>query len=179
MWKRIIVAIAALFAVILAAPTAYAETTVVKDGADAPASPNDILKMKVNHKPRTLVVRTSHTDLRKVRDGGTPSTLIFIDVNKNRKGPELALAAALESGTDYALVRVKNWKASDKRIDCRHSFDINWKKNVTRLKLDRGCFGKRARARVSQRMVDHFDPSHPVRDWAPGKRKFSAWVKAS
>jgi len=177
MLKAITATTAALALLSLAGVPAYAATTVVDDGADATGSPHDILRVKVDHRQERLVVRTSYTDLRKVSDGGPSSTAIFIDARRSRKGPELALVSGLESGTDYALVRVRDWKLSDRRVDCDHRFTVRWKKDVTKLALDRDCFGERGKVRVSQKMVDEWDGSHPVVDWAPGRRAFSPWVR--
>ncbi|WP_235738652.1 hypothetical protein [Nocardioides alcanivorans] len=177
--KGITATTAALAVLALTAPAAYADKTVIDDGADATASNNDILTVTIKHQAKKLVVRSDYTDLRKVSDAGSASTAIFIDTKKNRKGPELALVSALESGTDYALVKVKNWKISDKRVNCNHSLKLKWKKDFSKLTMDRACFGQKAKVRVSQKMVDQYDASHPVIDWAPGKRSFSGWVRSS
>lgn len=176
MKNGLIVVGATLASLALTIPAAYAGTVVVEDGADATGSPHDIVAMKVKHKQDRLVVRTTHTDLRKHSDGGGSGTTIYIDSNKSRKGPELALTSGLESGTDYALVKVKKWKLTDRRVDCDYRFRINWAKDFTKLRLDRACFKSASTVRVSQKMVDSWDGSHPVTDWAPGKRAFSPWV---
>lgn len=175
--RKPIIALAALAAVVTTSGPTYAATTVVDDGADT-ASPHDVLTMAVKHTADRVVVRSTYTDLRKVVERGSASTALYLDTRKGRPGPELALVSGLQSGTDYALVRVSGWKLSDRRIDCGHSFKVRWKKNLTKLRVDRECFGERPRVRVSQKMVEVRNDARPVVDWAPGKRKFSAWVTA-
>lgn len=164
--------------VVAAAGTATADSTTVEDGADASASLHDVLTMTVNHTPQRVVVRTTYADLQRHSDAGPAGTTIYLDTKPKRKGPEFALTSGLQDGTDYQLVRVKKWKLKDKPVDCAHGFKVRWKKDVTRLRVGRSCIGAPARVRVAQKMVDAYDGSHPVTDWAPARRTFSDWVSA-
>lgn len=175
--RKLIMTVTALALAAATAGPTYAATTVVDDGADTPGMSADIRKVKVNHKLDRLVVRSTYRDLRKVTDGEVSSTAIFIDSKKKRKGPELALVSGLQDGTDYQLVRVKDWKLTGKEVACGYSFKIRWAKNLTRLKLDRECFGKRASVRISQQTAEESRRTGRTVDWAPAKRAYSPWVR--
>lgn len=158
--------------------SAGAEVQRVEDGPDATATLNDILTVRLAHTETKVRVRTTYQDLRKTVDDGGASTSIYLDTRAKRPGPEFALVAGLQMGTDYQLVRVKEWKLVGEPLTCRHEFGVSWSKDLTRLVVLRSCLGNPAKVRVSQRVTDLADGSHPVRDWAPGRRQFSAWAKA-
>ncbi|MFS3130006.1 hypothetical protein ACLM5J_16520 [Nocardioides sp. Bht2] len=158
--------------------SAGAEVQRINDGADVTATLNDILTVRLAHTKTTVRVRTTYQDLRKAVDDGGASTSIYLDTRPKRPGPEFALVAGLQLGTDYQLVRVKNWKLVGEPLSCQHDFDVVWPKETTRLVVKRSCLGNPAKVRVSQRVTDMADASHPVRDWAPDRRQFSAWAKS-
>lgn len=155
---------------------AGAEVTKVKDGADSAATLNDVLTVRLAHTVADVRVRTTYQDLRKTTDDGGASSSIYLDTRPGRPGPEFALVAGLQLGTDYQLVRVKNWKLKGEALTCRHEFTVSWAKDYTRFVASRACLGNPKQVRVSQRVTDLANASHPVRDWAPERRKFSAWV---
>ena len=175
--RRAAAAIAAAFAVVLTtlAP-AHAEQVVVKDGADATASLTDIRKVRVDHGDEQLTVRVNFPDLRKRAEAGLN---IYIDKNRDRRGPEFGLGTALFSGSDYMLGRIKKWKfAGAGPLACDYDVNLKWKRDVLVFTADRGCFGDPDELRVGVRMVDNADGSHPVRDWMVGRREFTRWLGA-
>ncbi|CAM3249084.1 hypothetical protein NODU109028_06710 [Nocardioides dubius] len=156
---------------------AQAEVTRINDGADSAATLNDVLTVRLAHTTTKVRVRTTYQDLRKTADDGGASSSIFLDTKPARPGPEYVLLAGLQLGTDYQLVRVKDWKPTGEPKTCAHDFAVDFAKDVTRLVVSRPCLGNPKRVRVSQRVTDMADASHPVRDWAPARREFSAWVR--
>ena len=160
----------------LASTSAYAEETVVNDGADATASLTDIRRVRVDHGDEQLTVRVSFPDLRRSADAGLN---IFVDKNPQRRGPEFVLATPLFSGSDYALLRMRRWKLVDgARVECDHVVTLKWKRDVLVFTAERGCFGDPDELRVGIRMRDAADPSHPVTDWLIDRRAFTDWLSA-
>jgi hypothetical protein len=161
---------------VLTSTSAYAEETVVHDGANATASLTDIRKVRVDHGDDQLKVRVNFPDLRKKANAGLN---IFIDKNLQRRGPEFGLATPLFSGSDYALLRMRRWKFVDGgRVECDYGVTLKWKRDVLVFTADRGCFGDPDELRVGMRMLDSADPSHPVTDWLIGRRKFTELLSA-
>ena len=162
-------------AVGLAGPAA-AETTTFDDGADATASLNDILRVKVNHGVGQVAVRISFTDLRKKSAGGPASIGIFLDTRPGRKGPEFRLGSGLNEGTDFQLMRMKNWKPVGNPKTCEHDLDLQFKRNRLVFKVARDCIGTPDAVRIGAKMTDQFDGSHPVHDWMKGPRRWTSSV---
>lgn len=168
-------AVIAAGSVAFAAP-AHAESTTVKDGADATASLHDIRKVRVTHGPKRLKVRMGFTDLRKKSDAGPASIAILIDTRKARKGPELRLGSGLQNGTDYQLMRVKNWKIVGEPLTCRHDLELDFADDRLVFTAARPCLGSPAEIRVGAKMTDLYDGSHPVVDWLDGPRHWTPWL---
>lgn len=169
---------AALSVLVLAAP-ATADRGGYDDPADATASLTDIRAVSIVHGAEQLAVAVSFTDLRATSDAGPSGMTVFLDSDPARKGPEAALVTGLQSGTDYALVRVRDWRPLDRRIDCDHQLRLRPRQDVARLRLDRACLGDPAKVRVSVKMVDQYDASHPVVDWVRAFRRFTPWVRSA
>lgn len=156
----------------LAGP-ASAQSVTVHDGADTTASLSDIRTVTVRHLTDRVVVRATFTDL--VRD--TPAGIrINIDTRADRTGPEFALLSGLGEGTDYQLLRVRDWRPVGEPLTCAHRATIDWSTDVFRLVAGRGCLGSPARVRVAMWMRDTTDGSHPVTDHLLGVRRFTPWV---
>jgi len=83
---RLLAATALTTATVAVAAPAHADSTIVKDGADATAFLQDIRKVRVDHGSDELTVRMGFTDLRKQSVAGPAS---IVDTRKSRKGPEL------------------------------------------------------------------------------------------
>ena len=162
----------------LAGP-ASAEATSFDDGADTPASLNDILVVNLNHGANQAKVKISFTDLRKRSAGGPASIVIFLDTLPNRKGPEFRLGSGLQNGTDYQLVRMRDWKPVGGPKSCEHNLDLQFRKDRLIFTVARGCIGTPETLRVGARMTDHFDPSHPVHDWMKGPRRWTDAVASA
>ncbi len=155
---------------------ARAESTVVRDGADATASLTDIRKVRVNHRAQDLVVKMRFTDLRPKSEAGSSSIAIFLDINKQRKGPEFGVLSGLQNGTDYSLLRMKKWKPVGDPLTCPHELDLQFAKDRLVLKVSRDCLREVPRVRVGAKMTDEYDGSHPVVDWLEGPRNWTTWL---
>jgi len=163
-------------ALTLAAVPAHAATTVVDDGADTTASLTDILRVRVAHADRRVEVRVSFPNLRKRANAGLT---VYVDSDRDARGPERAVGLPLFSGSDYVMWRMRDWEyVGDRPVPCRYGADYRWRRDVLVLTARRGCFGRVDAVRVGLRMRDAADASHPVTDWLLGRRRFTEWVDA-
>ena len=152
-----------------AAP-ANAQRYSVDDPADAAASLNDIYGLTVAHGEQRVRFSIRLDDLRRVSSAGAT---LFLDTNPLDKGPEYALGVGLADGTDYALSEVEGWRGiSAGPLHCKYTLHLRYKADIVHGWISRGCLGKPATVRAAVKMVDHFDASHPITDWAPAKKKF-------
>ncbi|WP_134738896.1 hypothetical protein [Nocardioides sp. 503] len=174
------VALAACAALTLGpAGPASAESTVVTDPADVGgASLHDIRSVRLKHGEARVVVRVRFTDLQPESDGGPAGLTVFLDGNPARKGPELRVDTGLHDGSDYQLTRARNWRQVGDRLTCAHSVRLDWKTNVATVRVARACLGTPERVRVAVKMVDYYDGSHPITDWAGKRRSFTPYVTA-
>lgn len=173
---RLLTAAALAAATVAVAAPAHAESTTVKDGADATASLHDIRKVRVGHGSDRLKVRMGFTDLRKKSDAGPASIAIFIDTRKARKGPEFRLGSGLQSGTDYQLMRVKDWKIVGEPLTCEHDLELDFADDRLVFTAARPCLGSPDEIRIGAKMTDQYDGSHPVVDWLEGPRHWTPWL---
>lgn len=173
---RLTAAAALTLATVAVAAPAHAESTTVRDGADATASLNDIRKVRIDHGADELKVRMGFTDLRKKSDAGSASIAILIDTKKARKGPEFRLGSGLQNGTDYQLMRVKDWKIVGEPMTCDHDLDLAFAKDRLVFTAARPCLGSPAELRIGAKMTDMYDASHPVVDWLEGPRQWTPWL---
>ena len=98
---------------------------------------------------------------------------VFLDTDRDVKGPEYVLSSGLGDGTDYVLTEADGWRGSDDRVSCDYAARPKWGQEVFRAVLSRECFDRVPSVRVSVKMVDQADGSHPVRDWAPKRHRWS------
>lgn len=174
--SRLLAALALAATTVAVAAPAHAEATTVKDGADTTASLQDIRKVRVNHRADDLKVRMGFTDLRKQSDAGPSSIAIFVDTRKARKGPEFRLGSGLQDGTDYQLVRMKDWKPVGEPLTCDHDLVLDFREDRLVFTASRACLGLPGEVRVGAKMTDLYDGSHPVVDWLEGPRHWTQWL---
>ena len=153
----------------LASP-ANAERYSVDDPPDASASLNDILGLTVAHGEQRVRFTIRVDDLRRVSAAGAT---LFLDTDFGDKGPEYALGTGLSDGTDYALTKVEGWRGiGSGPLNCKYNLRLRYRADVVSGWISRGCLDKPAKVRAAVKMVDNFDASHPITDWAPAKKKF-------
>ena len=159
----------------LAAP-ANAERYSIDDPADAAGSNNDILELTYVHGAENVRFVITVADL---RAASTAGATLFLDTKPKRKGPEFGLGTGLGSGTDYALFRTKGWKSTGNQpVDCDYQLRLRYKTDRVVGTISRECLNNPTKIAGAVKMVDNFDPSHPIRDWAPGTRTFGQRVAA-
>lgn len=154
---------------------AHAEIYGIDDPADAGGSPNDLYSLSVRHSTDNVVVKLTFADLRRDSSAGMS---VFVDTDAASQGPDFALGTGLGDGTDYALTRTDGWRSTGAPLDCSYELRLRWARDVAKLRMARDCFDDPARVRVSVKMVDAFDASHPIRDWAPARKRFSLWLRS-
>lgn len=154
----------------LAVAPAHAEFYSIDDPADASASLTDIYGIEANHGAENLRVKVYFNELMRSSAAGVS---VFIDTDRDRKGPEYVLSSGLGDGTDYVLTEARAWQGSDNRVSCDYAARPRWGKDVFRAVISRDCFDGASSVRVSVKMVDQADGSHPVVDWAPKRHRWS------
>jgi hypothetical protein len=159
---------------------AMAERIAVSDPADmGGASLSDIRRVVVDHGPEQLFVKVKFTELKPRSEAGPSSLSIFIDTRPAKKGPEFRLSTGLQRGTEYQLVRVKDWKVVGEPLSCEHHLRLDFVANVAKFRAARTCLGNPDAVRVGVKMTDLYDGSHPVVDWLGEPRSFTTWVTSS
>lgn len=160
----------------LAPSTAHAAILHVDDPAGDLDHGADLTRVTVKH-AKLVRVRLQHVDLRP-SPNRAPSAVVFIDTRKDLPGPEYALSTGLFSGTDYALTATDGFKPVDKRIDCRHSLQLDYLDDVTRIWFARGCFKRPAEVRVAVKVAAEAKATDEgtVVDWMTKRRAFTPWV---
>jgi hypothetical protein len=159
----------------LAAP-AQAEQYSIDDPADASGSRNDIYGFSYSHLDKRVRFVILVDDLRKVSNAGAT---LYLDTKPGNPGPEFALGTGLSSGTDYALFRVDNWKsAGDGPLNCSYRLELRYKADKVVGSVSRACLKNPKTVAAAVRMTDLHDASHPIHDWAPGKKQFGLAVAA-
>jgi hypothetical protein len=166
---------AALVLAGLTAAPASAEFYGIDDPADASASLTDIYGIEATHGQDNLKVRVRFNELMRSSAAGLS---IFIDSDRAVKGPEYVLSSGLGDGTDYALTRAHAWRGSDDRVTCDYVARPRWGKDIFRAVISRECFDSAGTVRVSVKMVDEADGSHPVVDWVPKRHRWSLPIES-
>lgn len=163
-------AVSALLLAGLSAAPAHAEYYSVDDPADASDSLTDITALRAKHGVGNLLVKVRFEELMRSSAAGVS---IFIDTDRDAKGPEYVLSSGLGDGTDYVLARAEGWRGGDEFVDCTYEAQPRWGRDVFRARISRDCLDEAASVRVSVKMVDEVDGSNRVVDWAPEPRRWS------
>lgn len=153
-----------------AAAPAHAEFYSIDDPADASASLTDIYGLEANHGSDNVLVKVRFNELLRSSAAGVS---VFFDTDREVKGPEYVLSSGLGDGTDYVLTTADGWRGSDHRVRCDYAARPKWGNDVFRAVISRDCFDRVGSVRVSVKMVDQADGSHPVVDWAPKRHRWS------
>lgn len=160
---------ALVLAGLMAAP-AHAEFYEIDDPADASASLSDITGLYAQHGTDNVLVKVRFNDLVRSSAAGVS---IYFDTDRDVRGPEYVLSSGLGNGTDYVLTAAEGWHGTDSRVRCTYEARPRWGKNVFRALISRDCFDRASSVRVSVKMVDQADGSHPVVDWVPKRHRWS------
>lgn len=150
---------------------AQAEYYATSDPADATASLTDIRGVRANHGKTNLVVKVRFEELMR---SSRAAVSVFVDTDRTRTGPEYVLTSGLGDGTDYVLAEADGWRGTDRRVDCDYEARLWWGiKDTFRTRINRECLEHPSTVRVSVKMGDQADGSHPVVDWSPERRRWS------
>ncbi len=160
------------------APASAERASYADPDEDSGYSLNDLRRVAVNHDADRFSVRVKVVDLRRRSEAGPAGLTIRIDTRSGRSGPEYRLTTGLYSGTDYQLMRVRGGKAVGDPLSCDHTVRLGFAADVVRFSADRACLGTPARARVSVKMTDLYDGSHPVTDWLGAPGSWTSWLAA-
>jgi hypothetical protein len=166
----LLAAVPALGLAALVAAPAHAEFYSIDDPADAKASLTDIYGLEANHGSDNVLVKVRFNELMRSSAAGVS---IFFDTDRDARGPEYVLSSGLGDGTDYVLTEADGWRGSDDRVSCEYAARPKWGQEVFRAVVSRACFDRVPSVRVSVKMVDQADGSHPVRDWAPERKRWT------
>jgi hypothetical protein len=164
----LVIVSALVVAGLLAAP-AHAEEFSIDDPADAATSLTDIYGLEARHGGDNLLVKVRFNELMRSSAAGVS---IFIDTDRDVKGPEYVLSSGLGDGTDYALTEADGWRGSDSRVDCTYEAQPKWGKDLFRALISRECLDEASAVRVSVKMVDQADGTTSVVDWAPKRHRW-------
>ena len=171
MRSRIALAVGSALALAsLTAAPAHAEFYSIDDPDDASGSLSDIYGIEANHGSENLRVKVYFNELVRSSAAGLS---IFIDTDRDVKGPEYVLSSGLGDGTDYVLTEAEAWRGSDTRVKCDYAARPRWGKNIFRAVISRDCFDRVSSVRVSVKMADPTDGSTLVVDWAPKRHRWS------
>lgn len=163
-------AAAALMLAGLAAAPAHAEYYSIDDPADARTSLTDVYGLTAMHGGSNVLVKVRFNELLRSSAAGVS---VFFDTDRDVRGPEYVLSSGLGDGTDYVLTKAVAWRGSDDRVTCDYEARPRWGKDVFRALISRDCFDRAGSVRVSVKMVDAADGSHPVVDWVPRRHRWS------
>ncbi|GAA1153213.1 hypothetical protein [Nocardioides aquiterrae] len=169
---------AAALAVLVAAP-AHAERYGVDDPQDTWHG-SDIRDLSVHNGQEDLVITTTHDNLVRRASSGSALT-IYLDTDRDHRGPEYVFAAGLFDGTDYLLSETdgfgpKKWGDAVENGD--YILHIGYRKDRARVKIDQATIGSpdavRVAVRASGTRTD--GTSHGLVDWVGKPRQFSPWI---
>lgn len=175
--------VSALGATALAGP-ASAETVVFKDAAGDLDHGADVRRVRVvnDEKVRVKVV---HDDLVRSYESGS-SLSVFIDTDRQRKGPEFVFLGGTFEGADYALLPAKGWRrASDRQVPLHggmYIMKLNYAKDTATIRFDREVLGNpraiRVEVKTGGELVPEGDePATTGVDWLGKAKDFTPWVK--
>ena len=131
---------------------------------------SDIYGVEANHGGANLLVKVRFNELVRSSAAGVS---VYVDTDRDAKGPEYVLSSGLGDGTDYVLTLADGWQGSDARVSCDYSARPKWGKDLFRAVISRDCFDDATTLRVAVKMVDEADGSHPVVDWVPQRHRWS------
>ena len=169
---------AAALALLVAAP-AHAEQYGVDDPQDTWHG-SDIRALQVHNGEQDLTITTTHDNL--VRRAASGSALtIYLDTDRDHRGPEYVFAAGLFDGTDYLLSETdgfgpKKWGDAVENGD--YILHIGYRKDRARVKISQPAIGSPDEVRVAVRAsgTRTDGTSHGLVDWVGKPRKFSPWI---
>lgn len=158
------------------AGAANAETATVKDAhGDMQGHGADIHKVRVvNEKAVRVVVH--HKNLVRSFESGA-SIKMYVDTDRDRKGPEYLFTGALFEGGDYALMKAEDWKGVGViPLQTPYIMKLDYADDITRIRFSQKALGRPDEVRVTVKVGGELDNGDHATDWLKGTRKFTRWV---
>ncbi|HEX6485602.1 MAG TPA: hypothetical protein VF012_02750 [Nocardioidaceae bacterium] len=185
MFRRIAAAavVSAVSTTVLAG-AASAETRVFKDERGDIAHGADIHRVRVVN-DKQVRVNVVHRDLRRSYKSGSSIT-VFIDTDRQRKGPEFVFLGGTFEGSDYELLKAKGWKRAGDQPAPLHGgsyiMKLDYAEDVARIRFDRAVLGNPKAVRVEVKTGGEHgpqgeEPATTEKDWLGQPRDFTPWVK--
>jgi hypothetical protein len=173
--RLLVVVAAAVVAVSVMSPPASAAERTFTDRTGDVRGGFDVKSVRVVNTGKWIKVRTHHENLRKgpMAPGGGVS--VFIDTARGRHGPEFRFSGPVGFDGDFAIVKVRHWKADGDALNCNLRFGVNYKRDVvhyavTRRCLDRAFDHRVGKIRVAVKAAQNTASGDPRIDWAPKRR---------
>jgi hypothetical protein len=173
--KLLRIATAALALALVAPAPAYAEVTSVDDAVGDLAHGTDIVRVTLKHAARVRV-RVKHVNLRRHPKRGAGIS-VYVDVDRQRPGPEYVLGGGLQDGTDYLLGTADRWDFGT-AVQCRYRMTLDYSDELTRIWFRRGCFARPDAVRVAVEVGAEAPggTGETITDWMDHRRAFTPWV---
>ena len=155
--------------------TAAAETATFRDArGDMAGHGADIYRVKVVN-DEAVRVQVTHDDLvRSYRSGA--GVKMYLDTDRDRRGPEFVFLGGIYEGADYALQKAEGWKAvGAEPLRRKYVMRLDYEEDVTRIRFSRRALDFPEAVRVSVRTGGELG-GRQVSDWLHGKRDFTRWV---
>lgn len=173
------VAAAALASTAMASPAAAAATgaAAFPDArGDMLGHGADIWSVRVVNDDHVRV-RVGHDDLVRTWRSGS-SLSVFLDTDRQRRGPELVLQGATYEGADYALLRADGWRPASGQtapLRCGYAMALDYARDTAAVRIDRSCLKGADGIRVAVRTGGDLD-NHTVVDWLGAPRAWTRWI---
>ena len=138
----------------------------------------DLRSVEVEHTARSIVVTTTHTNLRRSFRSGS-SGAVFLDTDPADRGPEFVFAGGYFVGTDYALLETEGFanKAWGEPVEGSYRMRIDYDAEHVRMRMSRAALGSPDEVRVAVRVAGtRRDGSTTAQDWLGEPRSFTDWV---
>ena len=122
-------------------------------------------------------VRVGHDDLVRTWRSGS-SLSVFLDTDRQRRGPELVLQGATYEGADYALLRADGWRPASGQtapLRCGYAMTLDYARDTAAVRIDRSCLKGADGIRVAVRTGGDLD-NHTVVDWLGAPRSWTRWI---
>ncbi|KAA1429228.1 hypothetical protein [Nocardioides antri] len=158
---------------------AHADLYGIDDPSDT-AHGSDILALQVLNGGENVHVTTIHDNLR--RDPATGSGgIIYVDTDKDDKGPEYVFTAGYFEGTDYALSETEGFgpkKWGDRVEHGDYTMRVRYKADRVHVTISRAALGDPGEIRVAVRAsgTRTDGTSDGLVDWVGERRSFTPWI---
>jgi hypothetical protein len=161
----------------LASPAA-ADSIGVKDPADT-GHGSDLRAVQVTNGDHNVVVRTTHTNLRRDPATGSGGT-VYLDTDPADRGPEYVFVGGFFVGTDYQLLHTEGFGHRQWGAPVRGSYEmtVDYAKERVRMRMSQQALGQPDEVRVSVRVAGTRSDgtSQGLVDWLGEPRSFTDWV---